>query len=75
MSSLLTSNFTQILVLYNENVYSVADTLSTYIYRMGIGQRQYSFAAAAGIFHSIAGSILLILANYGARWFGLRGLF
>ena len=75
LSSLLTSNFLQIVVLYNENVYSVADTLATYIYRMGIGQRQYSFAAAAGIFHSLAGTFLLIVANYGARWFGLRGLF
>ena len=75
LSGLLRVGFEQVLVLYSQDVLEIADVLETYIYRMGLAQRQYSFAAAAGIFHSLAASILLIAANYGARRFGLRGLF
>ena len=75
LSGLLRVGFEQILVLYSQDVLEVGDVLETYIYRMGLQQRQYSFGTAAGIFHSLAAAILLIAANFGARRFGLRGLF
>lgn len=55
--------FEQIYVLYNPTVYSVGDVLSTYIYRIGIGQANYSITTAIGLFQSAIGLILILGAN------------
>ena len=37
--------------------------ISTYVYRMGLVDRQYSFSAAVGLFNSVVNFLLVILAN------------
>ncbi len=44
-----------------------ADVISTYVYRIGLMNFEYSFAAAVGFFNSIINFILLILANSVSR--------
>lgn len=56
--------FEQIYVLANSQVYSVGDVLSTYIYRIGIGQAQFSITTAIGLFQSVIGLVLIVSANY-----------
>lgn len=53
----------KIILLYNEGIYEKADVISTYVYRMGIMNRQYSFSAAVGLFNSVVNFILVIGAN------------
>lgn len=53
----------KIILLYNEGIYEKADVISTYVYRMGIMNRQYSFSAAVGLFNSVVNFILVIAAN------------
>jgi putative aldouronate transport system permease protein len=71
ISNLLNAGFEQILLLTNSMTNSmvrdVADVIDTYVYRMGIQQMRYSYAAAAGLFRSIVSIILLTVANYMAR--------
>lgn len=71
ISNLLNAGFEQILLLTNNMTNSmvrdVADVIDTYVYRMGIQQMRYSYAAAAGLFRSIVSIILLTVANYMAR--------
>lgn len=55
--------FEQIYVLANSQVYSVGDVLSTYIYRIGIGQAQFSITTAIGLFQSVIGLVLIVSAN------------
>ena len=55
--------FEQIYVLANSQVYSVGDVLSTYIYRIGIGQAQFSITTAIGLFQSAIGLVLIVSAN------------
>ena len=60
---ILDAGFEQILVMYNPTVYKVSDIISTYIYRMGLGKMNYSFATAVGMFNSIIGFVLIVSAN------------
>ncbi|QSI03320.1 sugar ABC transporter permease [Treponema ruminis] len=63
IGKLMNVGFEQIYVLYNPTVYSVGDVLSTYIYRIGIGQANYSITTAIGLFQSAIGLILILGAN------------
>jgi putative aldouronate transport system permease protein len=53
----------KILLLYTSNTYETADVISTYVYRKGILQADYSFSTAVGLFNSIINFILLIMFN------------
>jgi len=64
----------QILMMYNNAVYDKADVLSTYIYRVGLGNMQYSLTAAAGLFQSVIGCIMLFLSNLFAKKMGESGI-
>lgn len=63
VGGVLEAGFDQILNLYNPAVYDVSDIIDTYTYRMGIGNYQYSFSAAAGMFKSVVGLILVLITN------------
>lgn len=69
IGNLMSVGFEKVMLLYNEMTYPTADVISTYVYRIGLGQGQYSFAAAIGLFDSVIGLILLITANRMARRF------
>jgi putative aldouronate transport system permease protein len=74
LGGLFNSDFEQILLLYSPAVYGVADVIDTYVYRSGLLGRQYAYAAAVGVFKSLAALILLLLANRAARQAGQPGL-
>ena len=63
IGSILDAGFDQIFNLYSPAVYETADIIDTYIYRMGLGSFQYSFATAAGVFKSIIGLMMVLLTN------------
>lgn len=67
IGSILDAGTQQILVMYNPVVYDVADVIGTYVYRNGLGKMQYSPGAAAGLFNSLVGLILVITANRLSR--------
>ena len=64
MGSILNAGFEQILVMYNPGVYSTADIIDTYVYRMGLGKMDYSMGTAAGLFNSVISFIMVIGGNY-----------
>ncbi|MDR2750435.1 MAG: ABC transporter permease subunit [Clostridiales bacterium] len=61
--SILEAGTEQILAMYNPVVYSVADVIGTYVYRVGLGKMDYSFSTAVGLFNSLAGLILVMSGN------------
>ena len=69
------AGFEQILVMYNATVYDVADIIDTYVFRIGLGQMKFGLTTAAGLFKSVIGCILLIVANTLARRMGEDGIF
>jgi putative aldouronate transport system permease protein len=53
----------KIILLYNPAMYETADTISTFVYRKGLLESNYSFSAAVGLFNSVINFILLIITN------------
>lgn len=64
VSGLLKSNLDQTLVLMNSQNRVKAEVIDSYVYRMGITQGDFSYAAAVGLGVSIVSVILLLTANY-----------
>lgn len=63
IGNLLRGSFDQVFNLYNPVVYEVADIIDTFVYRRGLDERQYDFAAAVGLFKSVV-AVLLILGTH-----------
>ncbi len=63
LTSVLSAGFDQIYNLYSPIVYESGDVLDTYVYRIGLVGRQYSFGTAVGLCRSIVSMILLLGAN------------
>ncbi len=57
----------KVLLMYSPLTYETADVISTFVYRKGILEANYSFSAAVGLFNSIISFTLLIIANWTAR--------
>ena len=57
----------KIILLYNDLTYDTADTISTFVYRKGLQEYDWSYSTAVGLFNSIINFILLISSNYVSR--------
>lgn len=75
LTSILSAGFDQIYNLYTPLVYETGDILDTYVYRIGLIGRQYSFATAVGLFKSAIGMVLMCGANQAAKRFAGRKIF
>lgn len=63
IGNMMTLGWEKIVLLYNQMTYETADVISTYVYRRGLVQFDYSFSTAVGMFNSVINFILLLLAN------------
>lgn len=55
--------FEKVFLLYNPNTYETADVISTFVYRKGLLEMNFSYSAAVGLFNSVINFVLLILSN------------
>ena len=69
IGSLLNAGFDQVFMLYNPLVYEGGDIIDTFVYRLGLINRQYSPAAAVGLFKSAISLLLVGIAYYSAYKF------
>lgn len=67
IGNLMSLGWEKIILLYSPLTYETADVISSYVYRRGLIQFDYSYAAAVGIFNSVINFILLISANKISR--------
>ncbi|SFJ21696.1 putative aldouronate transport system permease protein [Paenibacillus sp. UNC496MF] len=74
IGSLLEAGTEQILTMYNPLVYKSGDVIGTYVYRMGLGQQDYSFSTAVGLFNSAVGFLLIVIGNMLSRKFLQRSI-
>ena len=63
LANILSGNFDQIYNMYNPLVMEVADVIDTYVYRKGLLESKFDYAAAVGLFQSVIGLIFLYSAN------------
>ncbi len=67
IGNMMTLGWEKIVLLYNQMTYETADVISTYVYRRGLIQFDYSFSTAVGLFNSVINFLLLIAANAVSR--------
>ena len=67
MGSILNVGYEKVLLLYTENTYNVADVFSTYTYRVGLEQKQYSLSTAVSLFNTVVNIMFLVFTNWLSR--------
>ena len=63
MGRLMSQGAEKVILLYNEGTYETADIISSFVYRRGIVESNYSYSAAVGLFNSVINLILLTATN------------
>ncbi|MBO2944657.1 sugar ABC transporter permease [Paenibacillus sp. F411] len=67
IGTLLGVGFEKILLLQNPLNMSSSDVISTFVYRAGLVDAQYSFSTAIGLFNSVINAVMLIVVNQIVR--------
>ena len=64
---MMTVGYEKIILMYNPMTFETADVISTYVYRKGVLETNYSYSAAVGLFNSVINFGLLVVANAVSR--------
>ncbi|WP_391563845.1 ABC transporter permease [Paenibacillus cremeus] len=71
----LDSGFEQIFLMVNPMNRNVGEVFDTYVYSTGISQGKFSYSTAVGMFKSVVGLVLVIVANRLAKRLGEDGIY
>ena len=74
IGSLFSIGYEKIILLYNPITYETADVISTYVYRKGLLEYNWSFSTAVGLFNSVINVTLLVFANKASNKISGSGL-
>ncbi len=75
MGTMFAVGYEKIILLYSTNTYKTADVISSYVYRKGLQEFNYSYSSAVGMFNSVINTILLIISNKLSAKFAGTSLF
>ena len=67
MGNIMTVGFEKVILLYNPLTYETADVISSYVYRRGILEFNYSYGTAVGLFNSLINFAFLYTTNMMSR--------
>lgn len=74
IGGIMGNSFERVMAMRNILVFNVSDVIEVFVFNRGIQGMQQSLAAAVGLFQSVVGLILLLLANTAAKRTGERGI-
>ena len=69
IGSIMNVGFEKIILLYNPLTYETADVISSYVYRRGLLNADYSYSTAIGLFNSVINFLFLVAANWLSKKF------
>lgn len=69
------ASFEKVYMMQNPMNLSSSEVISTYTYKVGLLDSNFSFATAVGLFNSVVGFVLLVIANLVARFVSATSLF
>lgn len=75
VGKILSIGFERPFLLGNVLVDDASLVISVYVYKMGLQAGMYDYATAVGLFQSVVGLIMVVLANSLAKKMGEEGLF
>ncbi len=67
LGHVMDAGYETILLLQNNANLETSDVIGTYVYRRGLRGGEYSYATAVGMFQSVIGFAMVILANFLSR--------
>lgn len=67
LGQVMGEGYEKTILLYNESTWEVSDIVSSFVYRRGLVEINYSFGAAVGLFNSLVNVIILTIANTVSR--------
>ena len=67
LGGILNVGYEKIILMYSPTTYKTADVISTYVYRKGLQEVNWSYGTAVGLFNSGVNIIFLIATNYISR--------
>lgn len=67
MGRMMSEGAEKVILLYNPNTYETADIISSFVYRRGLADANYSFSSAVGLFNSVVNLMLISTANWISR--------
>lgn len=67
MGSIMNVGFEKVLLMQNDIILNVAEVISTYTYKIGVLQAEYSYSTAIGLFNNLINFLLLVIMNSISR--------
>jgi putative aldouronate transport system permease protein len=65
--NIMNLGFEKVYLMQNPLNTSISEVISTYVYKIGLKNQQFSFSSAIGLFNNVINFIILILANTTAN--------
>jgi len=67
IGNLMNVGYEKIILLYNPAIYETSDVISSFVFRKGLLESNWSFSAAVGLFNSVINFILVVVFNQISR--------
>ena len=67
IGSMMSTGAEKTILLYSPLIYEKADIISSFVYRRGLQEMDFSFGAAVGLFNSVINLLLLVSANWFSK--------
>ena len=74
LGQVMSEGYEKTILLYNESTWEVSDIVSSFVYRRGLLETNYSYGAAVGLFNSLVNVIILTTANSASRFISNESL-
>lgn len=67
IGSIMSVGYEKIILLYSPGIYETSDVISTFVYRKGLLEYEWSYSAAVGIFNSVINFVIVVVFNKVSR--------
>lgn len=67
LGQIMSVGYEKIILMYGPATYETADVISSYVYRVGIKDADYSYSTAINLFNSVINFLILFIANAFSR--------
>jgi putative aldouronate transport system permease protein len=69
IGGIMNVGYEKIILLYNPGIYESSDVISSFVYRKGLLESNWSFSAAVGLFNSVINFVMVMVFNKLSRKF------
>ena len=74
LGNVMSISFERPYMMGNTLVADASEVISTYVYKTGLQNMRYDYAAAVGLFQSVVGIVLVLMVNQMAKKFAEEGI-